>query len=409
MLKSIVRFLFASAIAVLVQPSFAQSPEQKGLVSEEKASSEKKPIEQGEQPRQTIKNPQPDEQVDVVLGDDDRAKREQAIKDAKAELRRAEQKFGKRHVRLVKLLTALAQAYEANRQDKEAGVAYQRALAILKREPRGHRREIIELKNALSKLQSAEDAEAAAFADDDATRRAEKEHGWDKAVAILEEEAAEEDRKAAEAKRNGEAPASQDHGPNQTKVLPDFPWPPPPSSASYVLPGEMFSRYTTVGEVSSGILKALEGLGYVEHSFFGTAPGGVALVTRLERMAGDGAPAPAAERWPNGFQAQQPNFAEFLKGLFFVQPGRYRVIVFILQDLPFQQSRKAVSGDEAKAWLHEGLNKLPQEIADRPFGTATCTALIYEFASDGTSVKLVDSALTGKQHLEKAGVLAALQ
>jgi len=37
-----------------------------------------------------------------------------------------------------------------------------------------------------------------------------------------------------------------------------------------------------------------------------------------------------------------------------------------------------------------------------------CTALIYEFASDGTNVHVVESRLTGKEHLEKAGLLTAL-
>jgi hypothetical protein len=34
--------------------------------------------------------------------------------------------------------------------------------------------------------------------------------------------------------------------------------------------------------------------------------------------------------------------------------------------------------------------------------------LIYEFASDGTKVQVVTSQLTGKEHLERAGVLAIL-
>ena len=34
--------------------------------------------------------------------------------------------------------------------------------------------------------------------------------------------------------------------------------------------------------------------------------------------------------------------------------------------------------------------------------------LIYEFASDGSKVQVVTSQLTGKQHLEKAGLLTVL-
>jgi hypothetical protein len=100
--------------------------------------------------------------------------------------------------------------------------------------------------------------------------------------------------------------------------------------------------------------------------------------------------------------------AGFLRGLFYVMPGHYRVIVFILQDIPFTQSSTPVSGDDAKAWLREGANMLPRDIANRSFQSGTCTALIYEFESDGAAAKLVESSVTGKQHLEKAGLLAAL-
>jgi hypothetical protein len=54
--------------------------------------------------------------------------------------------------------------------------------------------------------------------------------------------------------------------------------------------------------------------------------------------------------------------------------------------------------------------KLPPQLAGKRFGKdSTCTALIYEFASDGSSVKRVTSSLTGKQHLQKAGLLPALE
>jgi hypothetical protein len=127
------------------------------------------------------------------------------------------------------------------------------------------------------------------------------------------------------------------------------------------------------------------------------APAGVGMC----RAAG-------SDRWPLGFKSNPADLVSFLKGLFFVSPGHYRVIVFILQDLPFTQTSKEVSGEDAKAWLREGANILPREIAGRPFGNGTCTALIYEFESDGSAAKIVESSVTGKQHLERAGLLAAL-
>jgi len=190
--------------------------------------------------------------------------------------------------------------------------------------------------------------------------------------------------------------------------MPEFPWPPPAASASYVLPDRLFDGYRTLGDVTKAILEALEQNGYVERSFFRTDPGGVALVTRLERINDDGSPSVA--RWPAGGQRQDSTrgLLDFLQGLFFVDPGHYRVIVFVLQDLPFSQSAETITAQQAHAWLVMGANVLPSELAALPFSGGHVTVLIYEFASDGSKVQVVTSELTGKQHLERAGVLTAL-
>ncbi|MGO9547170.1 MAG: hypothetical protein ACLPPF_20545 [Rhodomicrobium sp.] len=164
-----------------------------------------------------------------------------------------------------------------------------------------------------------------------------------------------------------------------------------------------------MGEVSSAIISALEQSGYVERSFFQTGDGGVALVTRLEKIALDGAPA-SPDRWPSGFDNSPAGFVDFIRGLFYVEPGHYRVIVFILQEKSFSVSNSLATGKDAETWLTMGMNKLPAAFENRPFGKdSTCTALIYEFTSDGTAARGVVSSLTGKQHLQKAGVLAVLE
>jgi hypothetical protein len=191
--------------------------------------------------------------------------------------------------------------------------------------------------------------------------------------------------------------------------IPQFPWPPPQASASYVLPEGVFERGLTIGQVVTTIIAALEKKGYVERSFFTTPADGVVLVTRLERINEDGSSAADAERWPTvgGAGRSSAGLAQFLRGLFYVDPGRYRVIVFVLQDAPFRQSSEQISGQRAREWLRTGANVLPRELMERGY-TGDCTALVYEFASDGTAVRVVESRLTGRQHLERAGVLATL-
>jgi hypothetical protein len=198
----------------------------------------------------------------------------------------------------------------------------------------------------------------------------------------------------------------------QPSDLPEFPWPPPAASASYVLPDNLLQGRRTVGEVAAAIISALEHNGYVERSFFRTNAGGVALVTRLERINNDGTSVLGIERWSAGQAIDSGSSAsliKFLSGLFFVPAGRYRVIVFVLQDLSFSQSSRMIGEVEATAWLSSGFNFLPPSIANRPFAPdGHCTVLVYEFASDGKAVHEITSGLTGKQHLEKAGVLSLL-
>ena len=88
------------------------------------------------------------------------------------------------------------------------------------------------------------------------------------------------------------------------------------------------------------------------------------MVTRLEHIKNDGSPFAERERWPPSKQnyASTNDLARFLYGPFFVDPGHYRVIVFILQDLPFSQSSKKITGEEARQWLSIGANILPPEI-----------------------------------------------
>jgi hypothetical protein len=195
--------------------------------------------------------------------------------------------------------------------------------------------------------------------------------------------------------------------------VPQFPWPPPEPSTSYAFPKDVFSRYSTVGEVSDAILTALERSGYVERSFYQTGDGGIALVTRLEMITSDGSPMAETERWPAESNKNPASFADFIRGLFYAKAGRYRDIVFILQEAAFRTSEKQVTAEDAEKWLTQGLIKLPPQLASKPFGKeSTCTALIYEFTSYGTAAKpepVKRSALTGKQHLIKAGLLAVLE
>ena len=318
-------------------------------------------------------------------------KYDQAIAAGQTALASAEHAFGASDPRIVKALKTLARLYQRQGQDAKAEAQYQRALAILERSASADSKEIAELKADLALI---------------AARRA-------NAAPLGAPQMAQQSGARAVHTRSltrGITPPALRAARAQADTVPFFPWPPPAPSARYVFLPETFKRYATVGEVSSAILSALEHSGYVERGFFQTEPGGVALVTRLERIGGDGSPAPEEEQWPAGFDNNPSGFIDFVRGLFYAKPGHYRVIVFVLQDTSFTPSERKATGKDAETWLAEGANKLPPWLGSRPFGKdSTCTALIYEFESDGTAVKGVVSNLTGKQHLQKAGLLAAIE
>jgi uncharacterized caspase-like protein len=203
--------------------------------------------------------------------------------------------------------------------------------------------------------------------------------------------------------------AALEGGDNVYAGLPDFPWPPPIPSTHYVLPDAFLGDHPTLGSATLRIIGALEQTGYVEQTFFRTDQGGLALVTRLERIKADGTPA-RPDRWSVsvGDDDAVREFAKFLKGLFFVEKGHYRLLVFILQKDAFVPSTREMTGDEASDLLEHGANVLPPKAADLTFEGGHCTLLVYEFASSGNAVRLVKpSSLTGKDHLAKAGLLAA--
>ena len=198
--------------------------------------------------------------------------------------------------------------------------------------------------------------------------------------------------------------------------IPQFPWPPPRASASAVIPAAFVKPgavdTATLGDVAAEISAALDTGGYFERSYFG-APGGFAMVTRLERINPDGTPTAEAERWTVGaLPLTSFSLAAYLRALFTAPSGHYRIIVFVVSSQPFAQSETEVERSEALAWLSEGLNRLPDNIALAPFTPQhTVTALIYEFEQPGNqeAMLMLPANLMGRVHLERAQLWDALR
>jgi hypothetical protein len=169
----------------------------------------------------------------------------------------------------------------------------------------------------------------------------------------------------------------------------------------------------TLKDVDLRLTTALDACGYVGKSYY-AVPDGFALVTQLEQINPDGTSRPLPSRWAAKVQPLSTfSLSDYLKALFTANPGRYRIIVFIVTSHPFSQTDAKVSKAEALGWLSKGLNQLPASIGDLSFTSDyAATALIYEFEeahAGENAVFITPSGLTGRDHLTKSKLLPALE
>jgi caspase domain-containing protein len=197
--------------------------------------------------------------------------------------------------------------------------------------------------------------------------------------------------------------------------MPDFPWPPPAPSALYVMPRELLVGPGDVGEpelrdLMSRLERALEQAGYYERSYY-AVPGGIAMVTRMERILRDGTP-DAARRWLDVEADTTFTLSRYLKGLLFDDRGLYRLIVFVISPTPFSATGPQLGLNEAKSILPRGFNTIPPSNRDVKFTLAhSCSVLIYEFSKEKEREPhlVPQSALPARIHLEKANVWSAIE
>jgi hypothetical protein len=194
--------------------------------------------------------------------------------------------------------------------------------------------------------------------------------------------------------------------------LPEFPagWPPPEASSYAKIPDRVFYNASTFGEAMNIIAEALYDNGYTEVSYFATKDGGIALVTRLERIGDVGAVLSENERWSFG-EGSRNDLFKMLRNMYFDQQGRYRVFAFFLgPGLPLGRSPKTLTLEEARSWRGKGRREvLPPAVAKRPLGEAQFIVAVYEFESTGKTANLVyDSKIPVELQLRRNGVIASL-
>lgn len=206
--------------------------------------------------------------------------------------------------------------------------------------------------------------------------------------------------------------------PTASVAIPSFPWPPPRPSTVVSLTlgslGKSAGAGLTLGDVDTKIGEVLALGGYSEKSYY-SVPNGFAVVTRLEQINSDGYP-DYSNRWISELASvsiKDFSLNKYLEALFSVPKGRYRIFVFIVTSDLVVQSGTPVSQSEAEAWVVEGANKLPGEIKSAPYSKEhTCIVYVYEFIQSGVGGQAsqnTPSNITGKEHLERAGLWELLE
>ncbi len=195
--------------------------------------------------------------------------------------------------------------------------------------------------------------------------------------------------------------------------MPAFEWPPPHPSEEYVLPHNIFgddSRKIRYSDVDRMLVAALAAGGYSAKNYY-SVPRGFALATRIEQINEDGTPKMPPARFalePEAVSILRP--MDYLKALLKGVPGFYRVIVFIVTDIPLRASGARPTEAEATVWVSSGQSVLDRHVGDIEFtADANCTALVYEFmrkpGADSSATEFSSPGhLDAMTHLVKSGI-----
>jgi hypothetical protein len=197
--------------------------------------------------------------------------------------------------------------------------------------------------------------------------------------------------------------------PTPESSIPAFPWPPPLPSASVVVPLRLLADTNgkaVLSDIDATLVDALDATGYYDKAYF-SVPDGFALVTRLEQIEANGKSLPPPDRWSVQVKPlREFSLPAYLQALFAATPGYYRIIAFIVTDVPIAEKSAPVSREVAGKWLSEGANKLPGDVGQQGVTPAfAVAALVYQFEQPGRgkqAILLVEEALPGREHLEQA-------
>lgn len=196
--------------------------------------------------------------------------------------------------------------------------------------------------------------------------------------------------------------------------LPMFALPAPRPSATADLTSQ-FDRSggRSLGDMERQLRRALTRAGYGEVGFFQTK-GGFALATRMERITRGGVPYAGDKRWQINAGglidlSQGVSLATLRSALGHADPGRYRIIIFVVGTEPVSTTGTGMRSDVAQIMVVQGPPALPSKFDEVPVSPdVAVSALIYEFdrPAIGQDPQLsIPSSVPGELQLERTGVI----
>ena len=187
--------------------------------------------------------------------------------------------------------------------------------------------------------------------------------------------------------RSSDSPSGPQPGSQPEAQLEEFfPWPPPaPSDRRLLQPSQLGGDPpATWGHVADRLIALMRRARYPTWGFY-LAPGGFAVIPRIEQLDQSGTALAGTERWATEVKLASTSV---LDGIFTVRrpKGIYRAIAFVITTDP--RSGGPVTDpkrmlETARRWGLSGALDLPQALRSRPLtADQRLFALVYEFESE---------------------------
>lgn len=168
----------------------------------------------------------------------------------------------------------------------------------------------------------------------------------------------------------------------------------------------------TVDAVANSIIRALDiasSDGGFEYSFFEIEEGGIAIITRPERVRENGQYLLGSNRWGLDGIPANFNIVDFIKDPFFRSNGYYRFFVFVISN---DQLGIAASRDKSffDIELRNGVSELNSAVADDSVDGYSVNVLVFSYTRpmDGDITFWDSQNVSVRQHLQASGIQAGL-